>query len=84
MTVSRAPLEQNRGGGQPEVLPPPKAAECVKVVVRCRPMNDQEISDGRQQVLFMDKDTAMAHIQKPHGSERDAKDFTYRLYLCKK
>lgn len=26
----------------------PSKAECVKVVVRCRPMNEKEINDGHE------------------------------------
>ena len=30
-------------------------AECVKVVVRCRPLNSKELSDGRAQIVQMDE-----------------------------
>ncbi|CAD7961349.1 unnamed protein product, partial [Amoebophrya sp. A25] len=54
-----------------------KNSECVKVVVRCRPMSGREIEDGRKKVVFMDTKTAMASLLKPEGSEKDTKDFTY-------
>ena len=33
----------------------PKKEECVRVVVRCRPMSSKEQADGRQKVVDMDK-----------------------------
>ena len=33
----------------------PKKEECVRVVVRCRPMSSKETADGRQKVVEMDK-----------------------------
>ena len=33
----------------------PKKEECVRVVVRCRPMSSKEKDDGRQKVVEMDK-----------------------------
>lgn len=29
-------------------------SECVRVVVRCRPLNSKEIEDGRQRIVDMD------------------------------
>lgn len=31
-----------------------KRAECIKVVIRCRPMSKNEIRDGRECVVNMD------------------------------
>jgi hypothetical protein len=31
--------------------------ECVKVVVRCRPLASKEIADGRQRIVDMDSQT---------------------------
>ena len=31
---------------------PSSSAECVKVVVRCRPLNEKEIKDGRQRYVL--------------------------------
>eukprot|EP01047_Picozoa_sp_COSAG01_P125427 COSAG01_NODE_54474_length_331_cov_17.086207_1_plen_36_part_10 len=31
-----------------------KNAECVKVILRCRPMNKKEESDRRQRIVDMD------------------------------
>ena len=33
----------------------PKKEECVRVVVRCRPMSRKETEDNRQKVVEMDK-----------------------------
>ena len=32
----------------------PKKEECVRVCVRCRPLNSTEVSDGRQKIISMD------------------------------
>lgn len=32
------------------------AAECVRVVVRCRPLNKLETNDGRKRVVDVDTD----------------------------
>ena len=34
----------------------PGGAECVRVVVRCRPLNSSEVSEGRQRIVSMDAD----------------------------
>ena len=38
--------------------------ECVKVVVRCRPMSKKEVEDSRQRIVDMDSKTGevMKHI----------------------
>lgn len=51
--------------------------ECVKVVVRVRPLSNKEITEGRSQIVEMDKKRGMAILHKPGGQERDSKDFTY-------
>ena len=33
----------------------PAGAECVRVVVRCRPLNRSETSDGRKRIVDMDR-----------------------------
>ena len=42
-----------------------KNAECVKVVVRCRPLFGKELNEGRHQIVFMDRENAMATLKKP-------------------
>lgn len=54
-----------------------KNSESVKVLVRCRPLSSGEKGDNRQQVVFMDKERAVAALQKPGGGPKDTKEFTY-------
>lgn len=54
-----------------------KTSECVRVVVRCRPLFGKEIGEDRKKILFMDPKNAVATLQKPGGEMKDAKDFTY-------
>ena len=41
---------------------PASTAECVKVVVRCRPLNSKEVAEGRQRIV--DVDTALSQVNK--------------------
>jgi len=52
-----------------------KQGECVKVVIRCRPMSRQETIDGRENVVEMDIKNGVGRVRKP-GSQ-DFKDFTF-------
>mmetsp|Transcript_26163 Transcript_26163/g.57673 ORF Transcript_26163/g.57673 Transcript_26163/m.57673 type:complete len:745 (+) Transcript_26163:59-2293(+) len=52
-------------------------SECVKVVVRVRPLFGKEIGEGREKIVTMDMKAGVAILRKPGGSERDDKDFTY-------
>lgn len=52
-------------------------SECVKVVVRVRPLSGKEISEGREVIVQMDVKRHVAILTRPGGSERDAKDFTF-------
>lgn len=64
---------------QPAAKPPGKSnkpQECVKVVVRCRPMNAQEIADGREMAVSFDTAAGVATITRP-GVDAATKDFTY-------
>ena len=49
----------------------------VQVVVRCRPLNSKEKSDGRQQVVSMDVREGQVRIQNPKAPKDAAKTFTY-------
>ena len=40
----------------------PASAECVRVVVRCRPLNRVEVSDGRKRAVDMDRQVQQASI----------------------
>ncbi|XP_040279436.1 kinesin-like protein KIF17 isoform X1 [Bufo bufo] len=53
------------------------ASECVKVVVRCRPMNDRERELKCQAVVAMDSSRGQCFIRKPEGGEETPKQFTF-------
>ncbi|CAJ1401673.1 unnamed protein product [Effrenium voratum] len=52
-------------------------SECVKVVVRVRPLSSKEIAEGREVIVHMDVKRHVAILHRPGGTERDAKDFTF-------
>ena len=41
----------------------PASAECVRVVVRCRPLNKVEVSDGRKRAVNMDRQLQQASLK---------------------
>ena len=52
---------------------PPPAAECVRVVVRCRPLNARERADGRQAIVAVDTAARTVSLrQPPSGGAVDA------------
>ncbi|KAM8927898.1 kinesin-like protein KIF17 [Pelodytes ibericus] len=53
------------------------AAECVKVVVRCRPMNERERDLSCQVVVTMDSSRGQCFIRKPEATEETPKQFTF-------
>jgi len=52
-----------------------KKGECVKVVIRCRPMSKQEVIDGRENILDIRIKDGVVAIRKPDS--KDFKDFTF-------
>lgn len=46
----------------------PKKEECVRVVVRCRPMSSKETADGRQKVVEMDKKRGSVRARVAHDA----------------
>lgn len=44
-----------------------KGAESVKVVVRCRPLNEKEIAANHERVVDMDIKSGQVHIRNPKG-----------------
>lgn len=52
-----------------------KQGECVKVVIRCRPMSRQETIDGRELIVEMDVKTGTVRARRPLST--DYKDFTF-------
>lgn len=52
--------------------------ECVKVMVRVRPMNKKEIAMGCKSVLEVDKENNQVELSKPEKSrEAPTKDFAF-------
>lgn len=58
--------------------PLPSKAESVKVVVRCRPMNDKETAAGNERVVSMDPQRGLIEV-KPCGNAHGEtpKSFTF-------
>ena len=52
------------------------AAETVKVVARCRPLNSKEEGDGRGQIVFMDEKMGSCVVQ-PKAESDEPKTFTF-------
>ncbi|GAQ91439.1 Kinesin-like protein [Klebsormidium nitens] len=52
--------------------------ECVKVVVRCRPLASKEIADGRQRIVDMDSQTGQVTVRNPKMDLKEPpKAFTF-------
>lgn len=60
-------------------LAPKADAECVRVVVRCRPLNGKEQHDGRARIVEMDKRQGQVTLQNKAdtGSKEPPKAFTF-------
>eukprot|EP00057_Strongylocentrotus_purpuratus_P004645 XP_003729166.1 PREDICTED: kinesin-II 95 kDa subunit [Strongylocentrotus purpuratus] len=55
-----------------------KSAETVKVVVRCRPMNSKEISQGHKRIVEMDNKRGLVEVTNPKGPPGEPnKSFTF-------
>lgn len=53
-------------------------AEAVKVVVRCRPINEKEITDGRQKIVTVDSSRGEVTVRDPNAPEDAApKRYTF-------
>ncbi len=50
--------------------------ECVKVVVRCRPMDEKEVRDKYERVVNIDGSRGVVSVKK-QGSEEPDKEFTF-------
>ena len=53
-----------------------KAEECVKVVLRCRPMNGTEKEAGRKRIVEMNGETGAIRVTNPNVKE-PPKEFTF-------
>ncbi|XP_065919368.1 kinesin-like protein KIF3B [Dysidea avara] len=54
-----------------------KKSESVKVVVRCRPMSEQEIASNYERVVDMDVARGMVIIKNPNSTDSNLRDFTF-------
>ncbi|PNH06269.1 Kinesin-II subunit [Tetrabaena socialis] len=52
--------------------------ECVKVCVRCRPLNSKEKGDNRSTILEVDQKTGLVTLHNPKGDE-PPKNFTFDI-----
>jgi hypothetical protein len=53
------------------------ASECVRVIVRCRPLNSKELADGRQTIVEVDQKAAQVVLRAPSGGGDAPKPFTF-------
>jgi kinesin family protein 3/17 len=53
------------------------AAESVKVIVRCRPMNDRENNLNCKMVLDIDSSLGQCNIRNPTDAKAPPKKFTF-------
>jgi hypothetical protein len=51
--------------------------ECIQVVVRCRPANNKEKTEGRLNIVTVDTETRQVAIQNPSEPEEPPKGFTF-------
>lgn len=51
--------------------------ECVKVAIRCRPMNTKELDAGHTQVVKINEKQGEIFVSRPSGD--DPKQFTFDL-----
>ncbi|KAK7098411.1 kinesin-like protein KIF3B [Littorina saxatilis] len=54
-----------------------KGAESVKVVVRCRPMNEKETRDGHERIVDMTVKKGLIEVRNPKHSAEAPKSFTF-------
>jgi len=53
-------------------------SECVRVVVRCRPLNTRENGDNRMRIVDMDSKTGSVSLRNPKADAAEApKQFTF-------
>ncbi len=59
------------------------AEECVKVVVRCRPLNDKERSSGRTNIVEVDADgREVVLLPSPDDPATSRRSFTFDKVVC--
>lgn len=53
------------------------ASESVKVIIRCRPLNDREKALNCKMVVSVESSRCQSFIQKPGATEEPPKQFTF-------
>jgi kinesin family protein 3/17 len=51
--------------------------ECVKVVIRCRPLFGKEIAENRQEIVVVDEVNCKITIPNPEEPHKDPKAWTF-------
>lgn len=51
--------------------------EAVKVIVRCRPLSQQETDDGHKKIVRMKCERGLIELSNPKETEEPSKDFTF-------
>ena len=54
-----------------------KNSECVKVVIRCRPLSSDEVQDGRKMIVQMELKTGQITIRNSKAPDEPPKQFTF-------
>uniref|UniRef100_A0A914ZT97 Kinesin motor domain-containing protein n=1 Tax=Parascaris univalens TaxID=6257 RepID=A0A914ZT97_PARUN len=52
-------------------------AECVKVIVRCRPLSETEIANGYQSIVSVYSDRGVIELRNPKALDEPPKSFTF-------
>ncbi|KAK5970125.1 Kinesin motor domain-containing protein [Trichostrongylus colubriformis] len=51
--------------------------EVVRVIVRCRPLSEVEISQGHQSIVSMYPERGLVELRNPKDLQEPSKDFTF-------
>ena len=51
--------------------------ECIRVVVRCRPMSKKETKEGRKSIIVIDNEARSVSIRNPDDENEPPKTFTF-------
>ena len=71
-------MVERRGKKQQSEIVLSDKNEAVKVAIRCRPMNDKELSQGHTKVVNVNHGRGEIIVQKPFGGE-EPKQFTFDM-----
>ncbi|KNC51999.1 kinesin-II 95 kDa subunit [Thecamonas trahens ATCC 50062] len=69
--------KESRGSKKVTVKLRPPSDERVRVVVRCRPLGEKEVTDGRNVVVEVDSTARTVAVYKPDGARDPHKVFTF-------